>query len=48
LNEKSVVATSVIEVGMPFFPVDNGDSIGFDLLTDTEGLLFGFVSLIEV
>jgi hypothetical protein len=47
LNEKSVAGTSVIDVGIPFFAVDNVDSMGFDLLTDKDGLLFGFVSLIE-
>jgi hypothetical protein len=47
LNEKSPEVTSVIEVDMPFFPVDNIDSVGFDLLIDEGRLLFVFISLIE-
>jgi hypothetical protein len=37
----------VIDVDIPFFPVDNVDSLVFVLLIDGEVLLFVFVSLIE-
>jgi hypothetical protein len=44
LNEKSPEVTSVIEVDMPFFPVD---SIVLDLLMDEGGVLFVFISFID-
>lgn len=47
LKENRPVVTSVMELDIPFFTVDDAGSLPFDLLMDVDALLFPFVSLID-
>ena len=48
LKEKNELVTSAIDVDKPFLPVDNVGSAGFNFTLDAGGLLFAFVSFMDV